>query len=307
MLRHINIHLTSDRKTIDHLFLSQDYFQEYIGINNFHELCSNQIFTYYAASKMLEKYIPSELTNLMSLSEHIHGVIQHLGFGLWLIRDHSINTPAVHVFDRSGNYTNNSLSNTKYVLFSNSFGEYKDVSFTCEEVSKAIDLFEKFDQLTKSDLLDIEHREPHYNVKNVPYNTFGRLNRAKQFVTIARYQSFLPMKISAYISCLESLFTTDETNVARKVSSRAANFLGGNRRQKLLIKDQIKKSYHPVRSKYFHGQLLNNSVQDLSALKIVSKELDEIIRRILYKIITIEPEFVSYNDGEIETKFDRAE
>ena len=69
-------------------------------------------------------------------------------------------------------------------------------------------------------------------MSSVPYNQYNRVARAVRFIDLARSQDFLPLKISFYIACLESLLTTDNTGVSHKVTERAVLILGGDFEEK---------------------------------------------------------------------------
>ena len=122
------------------------------------------------------------------------------------------------------------------------------------------------------------------------------------FLTLARSNSFLPLKISFYIAILETLFTTDNNEVTHKVSERISFYLSDKLNKLNTFK--IVKECYGIRSKFVHGQKLDRKY-DNDALKEKSSELDDIIRILLNKVILEESDMFLSNDHILNESFNK--
>ena len=92
-------------------------------------------------------------------------------------------------------------------------------------------------------------------------------------------------KIANYCSALETLFTTESTELAHKLAERVAFFLGERGHNRRAVFATIKSAYN-VRSKLVHGDTLKqNQIEGLPAL---SAECDVNLRTILLEIFNSE-------------------
>lgn len=55
------------------------------------------------------------------------------------------------------------------------------------------------------------------SINFIKYNDEIRIDRALAFLLRARYENFLPLKLSLYIPIFECLFTTDRYKVMKKL------------------------------------------------------------------------------------------
>ncbi|WP_175423365.1 MULTISPECIES: hypothetical protein [Bacillus] len=102
--------------------------------------------------------------------------------------------------------------------------ERKESNFTKDEILSAARDFKPFS-------ID-EYGEKSFGGKHpdadILFKNKGskRLDRAHYFTLGARVSSILPMKIASYCNALECLFTTDKSEVSRKIAERVALMLG---------------------------------------------------------------------------------
>jgi hypothetical protein len=133
---------------------------------------------------------------------------------------------------------------------------------------------------------------------------YARSGRAMQFVVAARRAQDLAFKIANYCSALETLFTTESTELAHKLSERVAFFMGERGHNRREVFATIKSAYN-VRSKLVHGDTLKqNQIEDLPAL---STKCDITLRTILREIFRSEELkniFDAHNDA-VEDYFTR--
>lgn len=107
---------------------------------------------------------------------------------------------------------------------------------------------------------------------------FSRLGRALHFVSSARIAPNIAFKIANYCSALETLFTTDETELAHKLAERVAFFLGQQGYNQAEVYATVKVAYG-VRSKLVHGSTIRPG--QIEGLPSLSACCDDYLRSIL--------------------------
>ncbi len=110
---------------------------------------------------------------------------------------------------------------------------------------------------------------------------YSRLGRAMHFVSSARTAPNIAFKIASYCSALETLFTTDETELAHKLSERVAFFLSERGYSRRTVFATVKAAYG-IRSKLVHGSTLK--AKQLDGLQSLSSKCDDYLRSILNAI-----------------------
>lgn len=119
----------------------------------------------------------------------------------------------------------------------------------------------------------------------------SRFSMALFHIQGARQESDLTIKISNYCSALESLFSTNQAELAHQLSERLAFFISNNPEDRLINYKKSKKSY-AIRSKGVHGSYIKeNQIQEAKKLSIFC---DSSLRIILNKIL---------KDDELQTIF----
>lgn len=126
---------------------------------------------------------------------------------------------------------------------------------------------------------------------------YARSGRAMQFVVAARRAQDIAFKITNYCSALETLFTTESTELAHKLAERVAFFLGERGHNRRTVFATVKSAYG-IRSKLVHGDTLkSNQIDGLPAL---SSMCDVYLRTILGEIFasdTLKAMFDSHNEA----------
>ena len=120
----------------------------------------------------------------------------------------------------------------------------------------------------------------------------SRLTRALYFLSSARSDFDPGMKLVQYFTVLETLFSTDSSELSHKLSQRIALFLGNTSEEKIRIFTRVKKLYG-YRSKVVHGDVIKGGSDDIFKLAI---EADEINRRIFNKIYSSPEIFNLFQD-----------
>jgi hypothetical protein len=133
---------------------------------------------------------------------------------------------------------------------------------------------------------------------------YARSGRAMQFVVAARRAQDLAFKIANYCSALETLFTTESTELAHKLAERVAFFLGERGHNRREVFATIKSAYN-VRSKLVHGDTLKQN--QIEGLPKLSTECDATLRTILQEIFNSEElkKIFDAHDDAIEDYFTR--
>ncbi len=193
----------------------------------------------------------------------------------WLLKDHVMQCDAaflrVEMADHTV-WTKNYLASL--VSFSDGYALTSgDIQMSTNELkswAKTTDLVEEY-------LSDADSSPSRFMLEK----GYKRSGRAMQFVVAARRAQDLAFKITNYCSAFETLFTTDATELAHKLSERVAFFLGerGDDRRKVFT--LVKNAYN-VRSKLVHGDTLKQNQVD--ALPALSTACDNALRKILGEI-----------------------
>lgn len=232
---------------------------------------------------------------------------QAILFNLWFLKDCSCNSRFYYDISNSCNKV---FYRQRTTVFSNSRGVYGDVFFNIEDIKKSFDITQKIIQLHHNIIEEKEifNSKPNQKLGNITpsdhnyirYSNTNRIERAYTFLTMARSQSFLPLKVSFYIGLLETLFTTDGTEVTHKVSERLAFYLSEDFEKKETF-DFVKECYG-IRSKFVHGQKLHKKY-DYETLVSKSVKIDEIVRKLMNKVILIDSQTFLQGDKGLNEYF----
>lgn len=202
---------------------------------------------------------------------------------LWLYQDNSIFISKIFSQGLNDHYVG---INQGDIILSNSRGLYERILFDDSFIEK-IDA----DKLsTYVDLLFVPSNEikitiPDSKVKGTSYestySSFSRIQRTFSLLQIARNTVLLPMKIGFYINALECLLVGMESELNFRLQVNTANFIGKTKDEKGKIRNIVKSAYD-VRSKFFHGSIFKQKLDDLQSL---SQELDGILRSAILEAV----------------------
>ncbi|AXO97171.1 HEPN domain-containing protein [Bacillus anthracis] len=272
------------------------WIEESVGILDLESL----IYSVYVYRDLdLYKNENLSLIDLENILENSWGPLQLFLLSLWFVKDNSVNCESLYLYESQKRLV---FKNRRNVWFSDSKGHYKESVFSQEELQTALIWKSK---LLKYFILDEEITpEVHdagtvtYRNKGVktPYSNMDRFARALRFITVGRKESFLPMKISAYVGALEALFSTSNGEVSHQVAERTTKILGGDIEEKLVNYNLIKKVYD-IRSQYVHGSEINDKT--LRKIPELTKELDELIRNVMRILIEDYPHLSNMKKEEL--------
>lgn len=293
--------LSNDDNTLINLFGSPDFIKN-IGMIGFETLRRNPHFT---SAEDVHYFLNKEVEIPERLSEKKAELLQMLMTCLWFIRDCCSNIGKLYVY----NSTDKSVFyRMRTVFFSSSKGDYHSSIFSSDEIQYTIMILSKVIPLLEFDSrheTDLKKKKADKLGEITPgdfnfhrYNFTSRLQRAFMFLSMARSNSFLPLKISSYIEIFETLFTTDNSEVSHKVSERLAFYIGGNAVEKFENYKLMKTAYG-IRSKFVHGQKLDRSIKSIDDLINISTKIDNLTRKLLTKIVLVDSSVFLQNDNDL--------
>jgi hypothetical protein len=254
---------------------------------------------FYSSEDADAALLPSYTTKRLSILN------QFINF-LWLRKDNSVNVGVIicHIPD-----ANTIMQSMKQSAYSNAKGRYEETLLSNEDMDYTLKSFLKFIENSNGHSSTFQN-SPTFSERPIhvdsiyhfaDYNTNSCIQRAFSFLAMARSNSFLPLKISLYMSVLECLFTTDKTEVTHKVAERVALYLGGSQEIKELNYKTIKEAY-TVRSEFFHGQTISKKKDNRINLENESFKVDTVLRAILNKVLFQDAEIFNGTD-EKRSKF----
>lgn len=227
---------------------------------------------------------------------------------LWFAKDHSVSSSLTFGFIEEREETLVAILNSRGTTMADC--TQKDVYFTEDDMGVAIQIIEKILEIYphKKSLkefvtpieLDDQERLKTTTIRSLDDHTqyfeFNRIQRSLSLLSILRAVSFLPYKLSLYIPILESLFSPSDGELTFKVSQRVAFYIGSDMSEVKTIFEQVKRVYE-IRSRYLHGQPFDNKSKRLN-FKEESKNMDDILRRVLKKVILFDSKLFLSKDIE---------
>ncbi|MGH0681364.1 hypothetical protein [Bacillus mycoides] len=205
---------------------------------------------------------------------------QYFNSLLWLIKDNSVNIENGFLRLQSSRKIK-CHSNSRTGAFFNSKGKREVTEFTPEEINAIV----KFSQYFFNPL----HTEEVESTKEASLEAFkgDRIERFFYFLQAARVESYLPNRISTFVTLLETLLSTSSTEVTHKLKERLAWILGENFEERKEIFDTMGVIYK-IRSANVHGNTMPKQGNSLEKLEKLSMTVEEYARKLILKIINDE-------------------
>ena len=217
---------------------------------------------------------------------------------LWLVKDNSVTPNSALTYFGSKVQNRYPESYNSCSLNYLATGEREDAYFSKEELSEASRWYPLIlDNLSNGTVKDFNNGNPVFdNIPNLP-----SFHRALNFINYARKEKNISSKISVYIYILKCIFAVQKKK-KKKVSERAAWFIGTSGEERLDIFETLKKSYRE-RSNYVHGSVIKQSETVVESRKEVVRKLDDIVRNLFKKILDEKYKFLNYDASRL-TKID---
>jgi len=215
---------------------------------------------------------------------------------LWFIKDCSCHFSELIVY---GEDTESGLLLAAPEQYSMADGTFEDQVFSKDEIDRVFSIIKSaatlFNSSAPINLPAALPKGPGIFTTpaslNKSYKYTTRIERALGFLKIARSTLVLPLKIGMYVALLEALFSgKNDMEISHKLTERVTLYLGESTEDRLSIWKSVKSAYN-IRSKFLHGVTMeeaNNPLKDHNTLEgqiQVSKNIDEIVRRIMNKVI----------------------
>ena len=191
---------------------------------------------------------------------------------LWLVKDNAVNNDlGFATYVRNG--TQNLDSNSHTVKYSTAAGTTALTEFTREELREARRLFRE--QFGVSSFVK--------SGSTAAVSSSGRLQHALYFVSGARANRDIGLKVADYCSALEALFASSHLELTHQLSERTAAFLEDEPRKRVDLYFVVKKAYS-IRSIVVHGDITKPAKS--REFVAAAGALDDILRRIFLKLFT---------------------
>gem|GEM_PF-6921585 len=286
-----DIRLSNNSKQVQTLFASP--FKNVIGSLEYEQLHKAP---YFYANGALENDIVFEDDNvgLEKLSDFIKRV-QVFTNVLWLVKDHSINTEMCFIEyqrDKQNDKEVKWSSNSRTSIYLNSHCKRVDTIFSINEIKKGLDYFSTLSE--DVDSFKDENNQTTYKAK--------RVERMFYFLQAARNQSYIPNRISVFVTLLETLLSTTNIEVTHKLKERMAWLLGDSFEQRKEIFKTMGDIYS-VRSANVHGNKMPKKGDSTEKLEVLSQKIEEYTRQLIIKILT-EKEIKAIYDENNDNKID---
>jgi hypothetical protein len=219
---------------------------------------------------------------------------------LWFIRDHSVYGSDLIVW----------CENEMIVMPGSSFSYMSDsrqreVAFSQQDMLESRRIQGLILSLAKKTELSVPE-ELFGNTaalsNSIQYNDHTPIIRAILFLNRARGISHLPTRISFYAPIYECLFSSDADGITHKVAERAALYMGDDYPKSYETFDTVRDCY-AMRSRVLHGGQLTSKQLPLKGQIKLSKDIDELTRRILFRVINTDSKFFNNEKSDIAKRF----
>ena len=228
----------------------------------------------------VQKYLVSKMLDLAAFLT-----------SLWLIKDNAIDHGMLYAsYPRGGGQCTE--SNYRATRLSRSSGDHEAVVYTRKELADARRLlrthFGSYDFIPTSSAAAVQKGT--------------RVARALYFISAARADSDLGLKIANYCSALEALFGTATSELTHLLAERVSVFLEEDPDPRIQIYQAVRRSY-ALRSSVIHGSQIKASKAD--TLRDAAKTLDDALRLALFKSAsdTIRRGLLESTDALIDASF----
>ncbi|WP_226678291.1 HEPN domain-containing protein [Mesobacillus jeotgali] len=265
------LRLTNNINQISTLFNNENFIQ-FIGKLEYLSLLGSCVVIREKKEKI--NPIPFEYKDTVALT-FLENSMRHIG-GMdtffWMVKDNCIyqENGFVDVIDYNGSYP---VSNGINHYRSNSLGDKTTVeSFSQHEIQEVIKYFTIYKTISRS-----------WNNRLNNYNFHAESNKIQRFIYFlsqARVQSYLPVRILMYSSSIEALLTTkNNKGIKRQLGERVSKILNHD------YNELIHHAYQ-IRSNTVHGNKIDKKYHDFGLQQDVSQKLDELLRITFKEVLT---------------------
>jgi hypothetical protein len=208
------------------------------------------------------------------LNAHLE-ILQLFFTMLWVVLDNSANTGLAFIEVGPDAAVSLVSSVKRSVLFTTSRGHEVATRITKNHLETARSHL-KFYEARDLDRFRMSDEEL------VPDASADRISRSLYFLQGARASNFIPEKVTFYCICMETLVSTDTTELSHKVAERVAWLVASDPEERKAIYRTIKKAY-ALRSQTVHGSSTRFLREENSE---VSEGVDSILRKMYQALFT---------------------
>lgn len=262
------VHIINDKKAIENIL--DEEFQIVAGVLESNYL-RNANHIIYCETEQSEVFGGLDSNNVLTVWLTW---IEILLRDAWLLKDHSIICENAYCKVTDVNKEEWSSKSLNTPVSYSSGNKFQDVHFSLNEL---VDWSEKNYQIQT---YLHEKKSPIYG--SFVDKDFSRLGRSLRFINSARLDSHPALKIAHYCSALESLFSTDTSELTHKLSERVALFLKEFDYNAGEVFDRVK-SYYGIRSTVMHGSSMKSKKAE--TLAQLSEDCDSLLRVIINIIL----------------------
>lgn len=114
-------------------------------------------------------------------------------------------------------------------------------------------------------------------IQHYKQSGLSRKELAEMYVSLARKEAVIPLKILMYCSAMEALVANSTTELSHRVAERVAVLIGNNQEERCNVYSNVKLGYD-TRSKVAHGDFIKKNEE---IIRETSVKLDEYLRQLL--------------------------
>lgn len=195
---------------------------------------------------------------------------------LWMLKDNSVYVRDGFLYSYNKSIEDGCTFKASVSLI-NSFadGNISNITFTKENlvsVAKDMEIIPLEDVLKNRQDFKLATQIQHYKKSGL-----SRKELAEMYVSLARKESVIPLKILMYSSAMEALVANTTTELSHRVAERVAILIGTTPEERRSIYNNVKTGYD-TRSKVAHGDFIR---KDEAVIQETSILLDSYLRQLL--------------------------
>ncbi|MEE6451709.1 hypothetical protein RAH41_14130 [Gottfriedia acidiceleris] len=272
-----NMRLSNSRGRLETMVDSG--FESMIGSLEFRSLIGNPFI--YSENELPDSFNYSDEDERLNLLNSCLITTQKFASFLWVVKDNSVSIENGFLYIKQNDGMGHSVSsNMRSSLFYNASGQREETVFSDEEIRTALKFYNYIFDDSKTIIT-------HDEVSKTIINNSNRIERFFYFLQATRSQTYLPNRISMYCTLLETLLSTDNTEISHKISERTAFILGNTFEERDEIYKLVKKAYS-IRSSTVHGDTISKSLRSVDTQREISVEIDNYLRHLFLKILSNE-------------------
>lgn len=283
--------IVDNKVFIDTLF-SEIIFKSHIGYIGYSDITEHPVIA-YVQNIELETF-----QKQMICMRVTHDAINIRLHALWFLRDNAVSAAKIYFHykkdEKISSTENDTIAYSSHTFdVSNASGKNDKMVLIPEDIVNLMVILPKIIEYCTVDSIDKGSLPKAYpddivrfvsgTMNQLPYN-INRVKRAMIMLNFARQNYFLPAKIFFYIAIIECLFKTNKNSVEAQIKDRVPKYLKTPCDQISAQHDLISQGYE-IRSTFVHARDMKEENTSYEEWVPISLGLDELLRKILLKVI----------------------